>query len=221
MRPRVYGFWSSPPCEVGRAASKDNAVTQRAYRPTKGFQRGICRYASLTRRHRMSAYDTKRTCRRFVVSEDSLTRHRGAADMARQVIFVAARNPNTPGGGYDTYALSFARAAVRAGFEPHIFCRGSPPGVQETDFGIVQLKWRFRLGVGFCKPERSGCTIHKLQASHTLLSSWTPRNSSTQSRALLVGNPDRIWSTGMGRWGQTSSLPFKNVFGRLTSKSLP
>jgi glycosyltransferase involved in cell wall biosynthesis len=24
-----------------------------------------------------------------------------------------------------------------AGFEPHIFCRGSPPGVEETDFGIV------------------------------------------------------------------------------------
>ena len=101
----------------------------------KGIQRGICRYASLTRRHRMSAYDTKRTCRRFVVSEDSLTRHRGAADMARQVIFVAARNPNTPGGGYDTYVRAHARAAVRAGFEPHIFCRGSPPGVQETDFG--------------------------------------------------------------------------------------
>ena len=92
----------------------------------KGIQRGICRYASLTRRHRMSAYDTKRTCRRFVVSEDSLTRHRGAADMARQVIFVAARNPNTPGGGYDTYVRAHARAAVRAGFEPHIFCRGSP-----------------------------------------------------------------------------------------------
>ena len=57
--------------------------------------------------------------------------------MARQVIFVAARNPNTPGGGYDTYVRAHARAAVRAGFEPHIFCRGSPPGVQETDFGIV------------------------------------------------------------------------------------
>jgi glycosyltransferase involved in cell wall biosynthesis len=57
--------------------------------------------------------------------------------MARQVIFVVARNPNTPGGGYDTYVRAHARAAVRAGFEPHIFFRGSPPGVEETDFGIV------------------------------------------------------------------------------------
>jgi hypothetical protein len=57
--------------------------------------------------------------------------------MARPVIFVASRNPNTPGGGADTYIRAHARAAARAGFEPHIFCRGSPPGVEETDFGIV------------------------------------------------------------------------------------
>ena len=47
------------------------------------------------------------------------------------------RNPNAPGGGYDTYVRAHARAAVRAGFEPHIFCRGSPPGVEETELGIV------------------------------------------------------------------------------------
>jgi len=57
--------------------------------------------------------------------------------MARQVIFVASRNPNTLGGGSDTYLRAHARAALRAGFEPHIFCRGSPPGVEATDFGIV------------------------------------------------------------------------------------
>ena len=159
----------------------------------KGIQRGICRYASLTRRHRMSAYDTKRTCRRFVVSEDSLTRHRGAADMARQVIFVAARNPNTPGGGYDTYVRAHARAAVRAGFEPHIFCRGSPPGVQETDFGIVHQvalpSWR-----RFLQTRTKRLYYSQIASITHLLSSWTPRNSSTQSRALLVGNPDRTGS---------------------------
>src|SRR5262249_28967847 len=57
--------------------------------------------------------------------------------MAKEVIFVVARNPNTPGGGLDTYVRAHARAAVRAGFEPHIFCRGSPPGVEKTDLGIV------------------------------------------------------------------------------------
>ena len=55
--------------------------------------------------------------------------------MARQVIFVARQN--APGGGYITYLRTHARAAVRAGFEPHIFYLGSPPGVEETDFGIV------------------------------------------------------------------------------------
>ena len=57
--------------------------------------------------------------------------------MTRQVIFVARHDPNRLGGGYDSYVRAHARAAVRAGFEPHIFCRGSPPVVEETDFGIV------------------------------------------------------------------------------------
>jgi hypothetical protein len=65
---------------------QDNAVAAACLQTNKGIQRGICRYASLTRRLRMSAYDTKRTCRRFVVSEDSLTRH--SRDTEAQLIWL-------------------------------------------------------------------------------------------------------------------------------------
>src|SRR5215472_16698123 len=77
---------------------------------------------------------------------DQSRTNRFVKQMTRQVIFVVTRNPNTPGGGLDTYVRAHARAAVRAGFEPHIFCRGSPPGVEETDFGIVH-----QVALPFCR----------------------------------------------------------------------
>ena len=63
---------------------------------------------------------------------------------------------------------------------------------QETDFGIVQHEWRFRLGVGFCKPEEAAY-YSQIPSVAKLLSSWTPRNSFNAIETVLVwGNPDRI-----------------------------
>ncbi len=55
------------------------------------------------------------------------------------VVFIAARDPRQGMGGHSSYVRVHARAALRAGFEPHIFCASSETGVAETEFGIVHL----------------------------------------------------------------------------------
>ena len=138
--------------------------------------------------------------------------------MARQVIFVAARNPNTPGGGHDTYVRAHARAAVRAGFEPHIFCRGSRAGVEETDFGIVH-----QVALPFCRRFLQTRAKRLYYSQIASLTQFTMKldapDSSTRSRSFVRANSGPHLVHGIGV-GLTSALPFKNAFGRLTSKSL-
>ena len=55
------------------------------------------------------------------------------------VVFIAARDPRHSRGGHSSYVRVHCRAAVRAGFEPHIFCTSSESGTVESDFGIVHL----------------------------------------------------------------------------------
>ena len=58
--------------------------------------------------------------------------------MAPIIVLVAGRNPlEEIGGGHSRYVRAHARAAIRAGFEPHIFCASRRGGVVETDFGVV------------------------------------------------------------------------------------
>jgi glycosyltransferase involved in cell wall biosynthesis len=55
------------------------------------------------------------------------------------VVFIAARDPRRGMGGHTSYVRVHARAALKAGFEPHIFCAASETGVAPTEFGIVHL----------------------------------------------------------------------------------
>jgi glycosyltransferase involved in cell wall biosynthesis len=57
--------------------------------------------------------------------------------MTRPVIFVAGQDPLIGLSGHPSYVRAHARAAVSAGFEPHIFCISHPPGIVETEFGLV------------------------------------------------------------------------------------
>jgi glycosyltransferase involved in cell wall biosynthesis len=57
--------------------------------------------------------------------------------MATPVIFVAGQDPLLGLSGHPSYVRAHARAAVSAGFEPHIFCISHPPGIVKTDFGLV------------------------------------------------------------------------------------
>jgi glycosyltransferase involved in cell wall biosynthesis len=56
----------------------------------------------------------------------------------RDVVFVAGRDPRDEvSGGHSAYVRSYARAALCAGFVPHLFCAARDSRVEETDFGIV------------------------------------------------------------------------------------
>ncbi len=54
------------------------------------------------------------------------------------VVFVAGRDPRDEvSGGHSAYVRSYARAALRAGYLPHLFCAASDSRVEETPFGVV------------------------------------------------------------------------------------
>lgn len=57
--------------------------------------------------------------------------------MAKAVVFITGRDPSQGRGGGSGYVRVHARAALRAGFEPHIFCVGEHDSVSEEDFGVV------------------------------------------------------------------------------------
>jgi glycosyltransferase involved in cell wall biosynthesis len=53
-------------------------------------------------------------------------------------VFVAGRDPREEvSGGHSAYVRSYARAALRAGFVPHLFCAARDSRVEEADFGVV------------------------------------------------------------------------------------
>jgi glycosyltransferase involved in cell wall biosynthesis len=54
------------------------------------------------------------------------------------VVFVAGRDPRDEvSGGHSAYVRSYARAALLAGYLPHLFCAASDSRVEETPFGVV------------------------------------------------------------------------------------
>lgn len=57
--------------------------------------------------------------------------------MPKEVVFIAGHDPLRIISGYSAYVRAHARAAIRAGFAPHIFCVSPRAGVVTTDFGVV------------------------------------------------------------------------------------
>ena len=57
--------------------------------------------------------------------------------MAKILAMVAGKDPLEMLGGHSSYVRAHARAAIRAGFEPHVFCASDRPAVLETDFGVL------------------------------------------------------------------------------------
>ncbi|MGE0129560.1 MAG: glycosyltransferase family 4 protein [Blastocatellales bacterium] len=58
--------------------------------------------------------------------------------MAKEIVFVAGKNPlEELGGGHSSYVRAHARAAIRAGFLPRLFCVGRTEGRIETDYGVI------------------------------------------------------------------------------------
>ena len=58
--------------------------------------------------------------------------------MGREVVLVAGRDPRTEvSGGHSAYVRSYARAALAAGYSPHLFCAAPDSRVEETELGVV------------------------------------------------------------------------------------
>jgi len=57
--------------------------------------------------------------------------------MAKQIVFIAGKDPLVEVGGHSSYVRAHARAAIRIGFEPHLFCVSPESEVVHTDFGVV------------------------------------------------------------------------------------
>ncbi len=57
--------------------------------------------------------------------------------MTRAVVLITGRDPSEGKGGGSSYVRAHARAALRAGFEPHIFCVGERDDEVTHDFGVV------------------------------------------------------------------------------------
>jgi len=67
--------------------------------------------------------------------------------MGKEIVFIAGKSPlEELGGGHSSYVRAHARAAIWAGFLPHLFCVGRVDGVAETEYGVVhQLSSPLRL----------------------------------------------------------------------------
>ena len=57
--------------------------------------------------------------------------------MRTPVVFVTGWNPTRGKGGGSSYVRAHMRAALRAGYEPHVFCMDARNGTSEEDFGAV------------------------------------------------------------------------------------
>jgi glycosyltransferase involved in cell wall biosynthesis len=58
--------------------------------------------------------------------------------MSLAVAFVAGRDPRDEiSGGHSAYVRSYARAALAAGYTPHLFCAAPASRVEEADFGMI------------------------------------------------------------------------------------
>ena len=58
--------------------------------------------------------------------------------MTRIVTYIAGKDPvEETGGGHSSYVRAHGYAAVRAGYEPHLFCISGENSVVETPYGVV------------------------------------------------------------------------------------
>lgn len=57
--------------------------------------------------------------------------------MSKPIVFVTGWNPTHGKGGGSAYVRAHMRAALHAGYEPHIFCIDSASGEQDESFGTV------------------------------------------------------------------------------------
>jgi glycosyltransferase involved in cell wall biosynthesis len=85
-----------------------------------------------------------------------------------EIVLIAGKDPLLEiGGGHSAYVRAHARAVLRAGFQPRLFCVSDRSGVVEADYGVVhRIKSivPFRVSVGMGSPHYlSLVPLHSLQ----------------------------------------------------------
>src|SRR5436305_1921961 len=62
------------------------------------------------------------------------------------IVMIVGRDPREEvSGGHSSYVRSYARAAIMAGFVPHLFCVGRDTSTAETELGVIHCvasPWR-------------------------------------------------------------------------------
>lgn len=113
--------------------------------------------------------------------------------MAR-AIYVAGKDPLEERGGHSTYVRAHARAAIRAGFEPHLFCASYNNGQVQTDYGVVH---RVLSPLRFL-PQRSGTAFR----THTVV--WHAPLIARRVTQFLASRPGPHLVHGFGVWGSAA-----------------
>src|SRR6202140_2722227 len=107
----------------------------------------------------------------------------------RDVVLVAGRDPlDELGGGHSSYVRAHARAAVRLGFTPHLFCAGRGQAAVETDYGVI---------------DRSAAA--RRRATHLLAGFHRARCRSAMARSAAAPR-GHVLIHGLGMWGYSRVL---------------
>lgn len=129
-------------------------------------------------------------------------RQTGLLRLQKEIIYIAGKDPVLQRGGHSSYVRAHARAALRLGYEPHIFCISTDPGIQSLEFG----------------------TLHKIASLPlSARSSTVPFHSRYLVRGILahIGNrPGPHILHGFGLWGYAGVRVREKLAARGTQASV-
>jgi glycosyltransferase involved in cell wall biosynthesis len=130
--------------------------------------------------------------------------------LGKAIVYVAGKDPLEERGGHSTYVRAHARAAIRAGFEPHLFCASCHNGQVRTDYGVVH---RVLSPLRFL-PQRSGAGFR----THTVV--WHVPLIARQVTQFLAARPGPHLVHGFGVWGSAAVTAARRL-GRQGVSAVP
>ncbi len=129
---------------------------------------------------------------------------------AAPVVFITGRDPSDGKGGGSNYVRAHARAATRAGFEPHVFClaeRGESRDTEEHDYGVLHRVASPLLPRGILK-ERTGEQPGRFLARWLATSAVSPYTVMLHAPCLaarvaefIAARPEARLMHGFYTWG--------------------
>lgn len=125
--------------------------------------------------------------------------------MARPVVLVAGRDPAEEiGGGHSSYVRAHGRAAILAGYEPHVFCVSSIAHDSETEYGFVHRVPRGKTPPRQVMMARHAPALRDAMSSHARVldravavhgfSLWTYAATLLKGAVAGTGRPRRVMS---------------------------